>query len=115
MGRLHHRLLVALPAFASRGPDARGWWVRAWDRSYREVEIEDLASAEELREVAHDVGAQLGSTNLVESPRTSADQARLAELEGVRRLEPRIRQVAHDLTVALLDAWRQFEVRPLSQ
>lgn len=111
IGRIDHRLIVALPMLPGKEPDARGWWVRTWDRFYRELEIADLASPYELRELAHDVGAQLGGTNLVESPGNVADQKRLAELEGITRLESRIRQVAHELAVALLGAWQEFKTR----
>jgi len=35
-------------------------------------------------------------------------QKRLVESQALVRLGPRIRQVAHDLTAALLDAWTEF-------
>ena len=108
IGRLTHRLTLALPMLAVGRPEVRGWWLRTWDRSYRELEIGEIVSAEELREVAHDVGAQLGSTNLVEGPAAVNRQKRMVEIEGLARLVPRIRQVAHDLTAALLEAWQQF-------
>jgi uncharacterized protein (DUF2252 family) len=108
IGRLDHRLLVALPLVPNSEPGATGWWIKTWERTYREMEIADLASAEELREVARDVGAQLGSTNLADTPRSLGDQKRLAELEAMNRLEPRMREVAHQLTAALIEAWRRF-------
>jgi len=46
--------------------------------------------------------------SLVDEKGLLARVARLAEFEGIARLESRIRQVAHELTVALLDAWQQF-------
>jgi uncharacterized protein (DUF2252 family) len=110
IARLQPPLLVALPGIDDSRPYGRDWWVRTWDRTYREVEIADLDSPEELREVAHDAGAQLGSTNLTGQSGTSADQSRLVELKGIVRLEPRIRKVAHDLTADLLQAWEQFRV-----
>jgi hypothetical protein len=106
VGRLDHKLLVALPLLSRRLPDSRGWWVRAWDRSYRELEIANLASAEELTEIAHDVGAQLGRVTLVAIPGVAQDSERRTQVEGLARLEPRLRQVAHDLTNALLEGWR---------
>jgi uncharacterized protein (DUF2252 family) len=107
IGRLHHRMLMSMPMLPGSS-DAYSWWVKTWDRSYRELEIADLATADELREVARDVGAQLGSTNLSESWRTPPGQQRLAELRGVTRLGPRMRVVAHELTVALVGAWQEF-------
>jgi hypothetical protein len=126
IGRSRHRLLVALPLLSEQRPEARGWWVKAWERSYHELELTDLASAQELREVAHDVGAQLGSTHFAESgdrgiggsrdrgiggsgDRGIGGSARRAELERLPAREPRILQAAHDLTAALLEAWRTIE------
>ena len=60
--------------------------------------------------LAHDAGAQLGSSNLAEEAGSEADQRRLAELQAITRLEPRIRQVAHDLTTALVQAWEAFRI-----
>ena len=105
IGRLPQRLLVAMPGLSGTRPDGRGWWVKAWDRTFVEVAVADLASPAELRDVAHDVGAQLGSSNLAPPSGLPGDDARRVELDAVTRLEPRIRQVAHDLTVALIDAW----------
>jgi hypothetical protein len=73
----------------------------------REVTIDDVRSPSELQELAHDVGAQLGSTNLVQLSAALASDERLVEREAVKRLESRIRRVAHDLTAALLQAWEQ--------
>jgi hypothetical protein len=111
LGRLQHRLVVALPVVADGQADTRGWWLKTWDRSYREVEIADLASPDDLRELAHDAGAQLGATNLMASPLSPSGPERLIERDTIRALEPRIRQVAHDLTRALLEAWRELNAR----
>jgi hypothetical protein len=111
VGRLGHRVLVAVPVFPDQRPDARGWWVKTWEPTYREVEIADLASSRELAEMAHDVGAQLGSTNLPGSRNSLDAQKRLLELESMTRLEPRIRQVAHDLATATMEAWERFRRR----
>ncbi len=108
IARLQPPLLVGLPGIDDSGLVGRDWWVRTWDRTYREVEVVDLDSAEELREVAHDAGAQFGSTNLTEQSGALADRNRLLELQGIAHLEPRIRQTAHDLTSDLLQAWEQF-------
>ena len=107
IGRLQQRLLIALPGLASSRPEGRGWWVKTWDRTLREVTVGGLDSPHELRELAHDVGAQLGSTNLVRRTGSPADEDRNVELEAVARLESRVRSVAHDLTTALIQAWEQ--------
>jgi hypothetical protein len=111
VGRLDHRLLVALPMISRRLPNMRGWWVRAWDPSYRELEIASLGSAADLTAIAHDVGAQLGRVNPVTRGDEPAEGARRALLASIDRLEPRIRRVAHEITVALLQGWRTLGSR----
>lgn len=110
IGRVRHDIVVLMPLFPPGRPEARGWWVKTWEASYTELGIADLASAEELAEVAHDVGVQLGSANLRQSGEP-AQGGRLAELESVTRLEPRIRQVATELSAATLQAWEEFRRR----
>ena len=110
IGRFDQRLVVAMPGLGAR-PDVVGWWVRNWERSYRELRIADLESPDDLRELARDVGAQLGSTNLVEPEGASTIGARIAERVAMVRLESRIRRVAHELTVELLHAWEQGRSR----
>lgn len=107
IGRLPQRLLVALPGVVGRRPDGRGWWVKAWDRTYVELGIQDFASADELHDVAQDVGVQLGSSNLLGPSGRPSEEQRRIELLAMARLEPRIRQVAHELIVALTEAWRR--------
>jgi len=107
IGRLQQRLLFGLPGLGGKRTDGRGWWVKTWDRTMREVTIDDFRSPSELQELAHDVGAQLGSTNLVHPSAALASEERLVEREAVTRLESRIRRLAHDLTAALLRAWEQ--------
>jgi hypothetical protein len=111
IGRLEHRLLLTLPKVGGERPDDRGWWIKTWDRSYRELELPDLRDPGELREVAHDAGAQLGSTN-VGGPLAAGNEARRQrELAAARQLRARTREVAHELTTALLDAWRRLRER----
>lgn len=106
VGRLQHTVVVVVPVFPAERPESRGWWIRSWQPAYQEVDVADLASATELSEVAHDAGAQLGSTNLQGTSNALTSQKRLLELENVRRLEPRIRLLADDLQRAILEAWR---------
>jgi len=86
----------------------RDWWVRTWDETYVEMSAADLASPDELAEVAHDVGAQLGSANLRHSIPLLEAQLRQAELAAVRRLDPRIRATARRLVDELLAGWEEW-------
>jgi hypothetical protein len=108
IGRIRHEILVVAPRREEQASEARDLWVRSWDETYAEVTVADLASVEELAEVVHDVGAQLGATNLRESIPVLEAQLRHAELAAVRRLEPRIRATARQLTNDLLAGWEEL-------
>jgi Uncharacterized protein conserved in bacteria (DUF2252) len=111
IGRLRHEILMVLRLDRTVASDAERWWLRNWDLSYREVGVADYISGEEIVEVAHDVGAQLGRGHMVApdaggGPRDASQQVR--RLDG---LEPRIREAVADQTAELLDAWRRFRAR----
>ena len=107
IGRLPQLILVALPGLVGNDPDARGWWVKSWDHTFIEVGVDDYQSPGQLREVAEDVGVQLGSSNLVgPAGQVPADQRR-RELDAITRLAPRMRQVAHELAMAVDEAWKR--------
>ena len=108
IGRIRHDILVIAPRREDQGPGVRDWWVRSWDETYVEVEVADLASADELAELAHDAGAQLGATGLRESSPAVESQMRHAEISGLRRREPRIRATARRLVEDLLAGWEEL-------
>lgn len=112
LGRIGQGLLVAIPSFERESSNVGGWWVRAWDPSYRELDTSDLMSPEELREVAFDSGVQLGSANLAELDGQEARRTRGLEYDALARLEARIRLVAHDLTGELMESWKRLRRGP---
>jgi hypothetical protein len=107
IGRLHHSVLSVFGGLAAEQPKRREWWLRSWDRTYREVHIADLRSVEELSELARDAGAQLGSAGIAGGRSAEAAAVRRRALETAIRLQPRVRQMAADLTSKMLKAWRQ--------
>jgi hypothetical protein len=107
IGRLRHNILSIFQGLAAERATNREWWLRSWDRSYVEVKIQDLRSVEELTELARDAGAQLGSTGIAGGRSAAADAVRQRILQTVVRLQPRVRQVAADLTTEMLAAWRR--------
>jgi hypothetical protein len=108
IGRIHHEVLSVFRGLPNEGPSSREWWLRSWDRTYVEVRIPDLRSGRDLEELALDAGGQLGSASL--SAATTPAGLREQELAVIARLEPRIRQVAADLTREMRAAWEQFRV-----
>jgi hypothetical protein len=108
IGRIRHDVLLVAPRREEQGPEVRDWWVRTWDETYVELAAADLTSPDELAEVVHDVGAQLGSTNLRESIPLLEAQLRHAELAAVRRLGPRIRATTRRLVDEMLVEWEKW-------
>ena len=108
IGRLHHQVLSLVPKM-TRGDDSmRHWWIHDWMPSYQEVDIETLASASDLAELARDAGAQLGTASLPVGS-SAAHDARRRQSETIGRLDRRIRDVARQLTNDMLAAWEAFK------
>jgi Uncharacterized protein conserved in bacteria (DUF2252) len=104
LGRLYYDMLSVVPFRDPGDAKIKELWVRSWDPTYGEVAVPDFVSVDELREVAHDVGAQLGSTGA--SRRAGRESSeRLAVMRTVSAIEPRVRTVAQQVTNDLLDAW----------
>lgn len=109
IGRIRHTVLVVAPRREDQRSRLRDWWLSSWDESYVELTTDDLATADDVAEVARDVGAQLGSSGLRHSMPALEAQLRQVEIRAVTRLEPRIRASSRRLVEQLLaswDAWR---------
>jgi uncharacterized protein (DUF2252 family) len=108
IGRIRHPVLLVAPRREEQGAALRDWWVHTWDETYAEVTPADIASPEELAEVAHDVGAQLGATNLRHSSPVLEEQLRQSERAAIARLRPRMRATAVRLVDELLAGWESW-------
>jgi hypothetical protein len=108
IGRIRHDVLLVAPRREAASQDVRDWWLRTWDESYVELTIQDVASPDELAELAHDVGDQLGCSNLRQSIPVLEAQMRRTELAAVRRLAPRIRSTSRRLVDELLAEWERW-------
>jgi hypothetical protein len=108
IGRLHHELLMVLPRLAPANwnrPET--WWLRSWEASYHEVDVADYDTADELIEVARDVGVQLGRGHFHLAP----EARRIEAGHLLERFENRIRHVAEAQTARLLQDWEAFAAR----
>ena len=110
IGRLRHQFMMVLPLFRATGSDDPRWWLRSWDPSYREVDVADYVSADEIVEVAHDVGAQLGRGHMA-APDAGGAREVSQQVRRLDGLEPRIRSAVADQTAELVKAWRRFRAR----
>ena len=70
LGRLKHDILAVAPTLlqAPSGDAANwlDWWISSWERTYREVRLNDLRSADDLAEIAFVSGWQLGVGKVVD-------------------------------------------------
>ena len=84
-------------------------WIHAWVKNYQELEIDgELASADELAEVAYDVGVQLGRghPNQIGAPLDL--QLRREQMRILKRDRDLIMGERHELAELATDAWRRF-------
>jgi Uncharacterized protein conserved in bacteria (DUF2252) len=111
IGRLRHEIMMVLPRDPARGADAARWWLRSWDPSYREVNIADYVTGDEIVEVAHDMGAQLGRGHIGDPGGGVQMETRDAERRRLDQIESRVRQAVAEQTAELIEAWQRFRAR----
>lgn len=87
--------------------DGKTFWVHAWTDNYQELNLQSsFRTPSELREVAYDVGVQLGRGH---PRRLEGDAAAQLRMEILRSLPmDRIRYEIRALTDETLRAWRRF-------
>ncbi|MEM9192137.1 MAG: DUF2252 family protein [Myxococcota bacterium] len=108
IGDAPHRFLAQVPR-GRRNPDGRPFWVHEWLANYKELEVqESLESADELDEIAHDTGRQLGRghTQAIAAPLDS--QLRRAQLDSLLQHEGEILAAVADLSQRSMDGWNAF-------
>jgi hypothetical protein len=108
MGRIRHDIVVVVPGPAEPVPGAREWWARSWEPSYRELRLDGLASPDELAEVVHDAGAQLGNGHAWTPGDDPGEAFRARRLEWLEGTEARMRSVAVQMAADLVEAWQVF-------
>lgn len=109
LSRLKHDILAVgptelIPAAADRAKRGLQWWVASWEASYREVQLSDLRSVEDLAEIAYDSGVQLGAGD--PSDVSAGKQQQL--LSSVEKLEDRFRKETAIIVNELLAGWREL-------
>ncbi|MBN2431376.1 MAG: DUF2252 family protein [Acidobacteria bacterium] len=85
------------------------FWVHSWVENYREVNIESsFQTPEQLRQVAYDIGVQLGCGH----PKQIADpldlQLRHAQLRWLKQHEGLIRRAGDELANEVTTCWERF-------
>jgi hypothetical protein len=105
--------LIARAPFEFSGLAARAGrvlFVHAWTDDYVELKVEfSFPKPCDLRQVAYDVGTQLGRAHPREgSGRPSRPGLRASLLESTRANDGRIRALIDELTEATVEAWTAF-------
>jgi hypothetical protein len=93
--------------FTHRG---RAFWVHGWTDDYAELSIDSsFASPQDLRQVAYDVGIQLGRAHPKEvAGKDARPGLRGILLQAARKNDGRIRKTIDDLAEATVGAWMAF-------
>jgi hypothetical protein len=105
--------LIADRSFPLWGLFARGdrsFWVHGWTDDYVELSIASaLPTPSDLRQIAYDVGTQLGRAHPEERPGKAASRdSRARLLDSTRANQGRIREAIDEMTEATVEAWRAF-------
>ena len=112
IGRLKHDILAVGPsmllppplssAIADRNAQLVDWWVSSWEPTYRELDLNDLASKEDLAEIAFDSGVQLGAGE----PQGSV--VRKQALLSINVIEGRVRRETEAMIAEMLEEWQKL-------
>jgi len=115
LGRLRHEILAVgprqlipatlIPDEVDRREHLLDWWISSWDRTYRELDLRDLRSVEDLSDIAFDSGVQLGAGEPPDST------VRKQVLSWVVKLERRLRAETEAIVGELLAGWQELAAR----
>ena len=109
VGRLKHALLIPGPELtvaelSDQGQHLRDWWIRSWDPTYHEIDLDDLQSVGDLADVAYDAGVQLGAGAVA----AGDEDLRRQLAASIERDEPQLRRGAAQLVAEVLRGWRDI-------
>ncbi len=86
--------------------DGRKFYVHTWRVNYTELDVDDIAVALDLAEVAYDVGVQLGRGHPAEMAEAAEGPLAPAILASLDRVEPSLRELAGALEDRSVAGWR---------
>jgi hypothetical protein len=88
--------------------DGKYFWVHAWARLYRELSVGDVESADELAELAFDVGVQLGLGHPKGLGPPLDPALRQSDLRFMSEHEGRLKTVSTNMADEVIAAWERF-------
>ena len=105
--------LIAYEPFAYAAVVPHGnkfFWMHDWTDDYREASIgPSILSPRDLREVAHDVGLQMGRAHPKRPDGGTDKRRRKAALASLDALEARVRAAIRQMAQETEAAWRTFK------
>lgn len=84
------------------------FYTHAWQVQYTELSIDDVKTADELEEIAEDVGLQLGRGHAKTKDLSKAPALRRALKAVAKKLEPEVEDESFELAREVSDAWVRF-------
>lgn len=101
--------LAEIPKDEASPLDEQTLWIHAWFDNYEELNImETLASPEELRVIAYDVGAQLGRGHTLHIAAPFDEQLRQNQRRVVETYAPLIKASISEMTARTINGWQRF-------
>jgi hypothetical protein len=97
--------------------EGKSYWIHGWADSYHEVLLSEIDSAEAMREIAYDIGVQLGRGHVKQIAAPLDAQLRRAQRTFLDANETALEQAVLDLGARVIDAWERFvrESEPLAR
>ncbi|MCG8425480.1 MAG: DUF2252 domain-containing protein [Proteobacteria bacterium] len=109
IGRQPIRFLAEVPRAAGESSANPPLWIQEWLHNYRELNImKTLRSVDELSELAHDIGVQLGRGHVAKIASPLDAQLRRAQIRMLVDFEPRIRKLIDEMTGVTYKSWEMF-------
>ncbi len=90
----------------------RPFWVQSWNPGYVELSLSDVASQEELEEVAEDAAAQLAGHFWTRFPEPLRVYQRYAQLQSFDLVRERAIKLANELAHEVVVDWERFRATP---
>jgi hypothetical protein len=108
LGRVQGRILGFVPVPPDEPNEGRTFWAKSWEASYHEIMVSEIESAEELTEIARDVGNQLGTGHVRHIAEPMTPQLRRAQLDAVDRSRDDVIALSKALAAEVTPAWEDL-------
>ncbi len=88
--------------------DGKSFWIHGWADNYHELDLAEIDSPDELREIAYDIGVQLGRGHVKQIAAPLDAQLRRAQRAFLDRSADEIADAVAELATLVTEAWQRF-------